>query len=199
MQDRRDSFGRTFEEIVYCMETAGLNLAVLHAKDPFGRLFWKSNNHIAKNMDASAPNASLETAISTFKQKGIWTAAKLDVFQDSLLVTNNPEMGVMDSETGKLWADHKGFHWANPYDIRVWDYRIALSQERIALGVDEIQFDYVRFPSDGDMSTIEYPIVIDGITKEECIGKFLAYANSKLKATGVTISVDVFGMTAWKK
>jgi hypothetical protein len=191
-------YGRSFEGIVHYMEAAGLNLAVLHAKDPLGRLFWKSNDSTAKEMDASAPNASLETAISTLKQKGFWTAAKLDVFQDTLLIANHPEMGVMDSETGELWADHKGLHWANPYDIRVWDYTIALCLELIALGVDEIQVDYVRFPSDGNMSTIEYPIVIEGISKEECIGKFLAFANSKLKPTGVVISVDLFGMTAWK-
>jgi hypothetical protein len=180
------------------MEAAGLNLAVLHAKDPLGRLFWKSKNDMTKKMEASAPNASLESAIPTLKHKGIWTAAKLDVFQDSLLVTNHPEMGVMDSETGELWADHKGLHWANPYDIRVWDYIVELCLELIDIGIDEIQFDYVRYPSDGDISTIAYPIVIEGISKEECIGKFLAYANSKLKPTGVSISVDLFGMTAWK-
>lgn len=191
-------YGRSFEGIVFYMEAAGLNLAVLHAKDPMGRLFWKSGNSMAKKIEASAPNASLETAIPILKQKGIWTAAKLDVFQDSLLVTNNPEMGVMDSETGELWADRKGLHWANPYDIRVWDYTMALCQELIELGVDEIQFDYVRFPSDGNLSTIEYPIVINGITKEENIGKFLAYANAKLKPSGILVSVDLFGMTAWK-
>jgi hypothetical protein len=191
-------YGRSFQGIVHYMEVSGLNLAVLHAKDPLGRLFWKSENSIAKNMEASAPNASLKSAISILKQKGIWTAAKLDVFQDSLLVTHFPEMGVKDSETWELWADHKGLHWANPYDIRVWDYTIALCLELVEIGIDEIQFDYIRFPSDGDMSTIEYPIVIEGISKEECIGKFLAYANSKLKPTGVTLSADLFGMTAWK-
>ena len=190
--------GRSFDGIVHYMEAAGLNLAVLHAKDPYGRLYWKSNNTIAQSMDASAPNSPLEKAIPKLKKKGIWTAAKLDVFQDSLLVTHNPEMGVMDSETGELWADHKGLHWANPYDMRVWDYTIALCQELIILGIDEIQFDYVRFPSDGDMSTIEYPIVIDGMAKEECIEKFLAYAHSKLKPTGIIISADLFGITAWK-
>lgn len=180
------------------MKAAGMNLAVLHAKDPRGRLFWNSGNSKAITMSAIAPNAALETAIPALKKKGIWTAAKLDVFQDSLLVTNHPELGVRDSKTGELWADHRGLHWANPYDVRVWDYTIALCQELIALGVDEIQFDYVRFPSDGDMSAVEYPVIIEGMSKEECIGKFLAYANTALKPSGVLISVDLFGMVAWK-
>jgi hypothetical protein len=191
-------YGRSFEGSVHYMQAAGLNLAVLHAKDPMGRLFWDATNPTAKNMGASIRRAPLATAISTLKQEGIWTAAKLDVFQDSLLVTHHPEMGVKDSETGELWADRKGLHWANPYDRRVWDYTIALCLELIDLGVDEIQFDYIRFPTDGNLSTIEYPIILEDTSREECIGKFLAYAHSRLKPSGVVLSVDVFGLTAWK-
>jgi hypothetical protein len=191
-------YGRSLEGIVHYMKAAGLNLAVLHAKDPFGRLFWESNNSLAKDMGSSVSHAPLEAAIQSLKQKGIWTAVKIDVFQDSFLVKNHPEMGVEDSKTGELWADHKGLHWANPYDQRVWDYTIALCLELAELGVDEIQFDYIRFPSDGDLSTIEYPVKLDHTSPQECIGKFLAYAHSKLKPSGVMISVDLFGMTAWK-
>lgn len=191
-------YGRSLEGIVHYMKAAGLNLAVLHAKDPFGRLFWQSNNTLAQNMGASVSSAPLETAIQTLAQKGIWVAVKLDVFQDSLLVEHHPEMGVRDSETGKLWADRKGLHWANPYDQRVWEYTISLCLELIELGVDEIQFDYVRFPSDGDLSTIDYPVKLENTSPQECIGEFLAYAHSRMKPTGVTISVDLFGMTAWK-
>jgi len=190
--------GRSFEGIVHYMEAAGLNLAVLHVKDPTGRLFWKSKNATAISMGASTVNGSLEAAVRTLKLKGIWTAAKVDVFQDSLLVINHPEWGVANSETGQLWADRKGLHWANPHDQRVWAYTMALCQELVEIGIDEIQFDYVRFPSDGNMSTIKYPIVLEGTNRAECIGKFLAYANSKLKPAGVVISVDLFGLTAWK-
>ncbi len=191
-------YGRSFERIVHYMEAAGLNLAVLHVKDPTGRLAWRSDNPVAKNMGASSSRDPLESAVRTLKQKSIWTAAKLDVFQDSLLVTSHPEMGIKDSKTGNLWADRKGLHWANPYDRRVWDYAISLCLELIKIGVDEIQFDYIRFPSDGDISTIEYPVVLHDVSREECIGKFLAFANSQLKPSGVLISIDVFGMTAWK-
>jgi hypothetical protein len=190
--------GRSFAGLVHYMEAAGLNLAVLHAKDPFGRLFWESRNPLAGEIGAPVSSAPLETAVRTLKQKGIWTAVKIDVFQDSLLVDKHPEMGVINSGTGELWADRKGLHWANPYDRRVWDYTIALCLELADLGVDEIQFDYVRFPSDGVLSSIRYPIIREDTSPQECIGGFLAYARSRLKPLGVVISVDLFGMTAWK-
>jgi len=191
--------GRSFDGIVHYIKAAGLNLAVLHAKDPMGRLFWKSKNSLAEKMGASARSASLETAVAALKQKGIRIAAKVDVFQDSLLVKTHPEFGVANSETGDLWADRKGLHWANPYDRRVWEYTVALCGELVEIGVDEIQFDYVRFPSDGNMSTIAYPVKLEDTSQQECIGEFLAYANSQLKPSGVAISVDLFGLVAWKK
>jgi len=191
-------YGRSFEGIVHYMEAAGLNLAVLHVKDPMGRLYWKSKNSIAVNMGAPVDKGSLETALRALKQKNIWTAAKVDVFQDSLLVTHHPEFGVANCKTGQLWADKKGLHWANPYDRRVWEYIIFLCQELIMMGIDEIQFDYVRFPSDGNISSIQYPVILKGMRRAECIGEFLAFARSRLKPAGVVISVDVFGLTAWK-
>ncbi len=190
--------GRSLEGILHYMEAAGLNLAVLHAKDPRGRLFWRSKNILAQNMGASARAASLERAVSTLKKNNIWIAAKLDVFQDSLLAKHHPEMGVLDADTGALWSDRKGLHWANPYDRRVWEYCVELALELIEIGVDEIQFDYVRFPSDGDLSTIRYPIVLERTSRAECIGRFLEYASSRLKPAGAVISVDLFGLTAWK-
>jgi len=191
-------YGRNLAGIAFYMESTGLNLAVLHAKDPMGRLFWKSGNPLAKNMRASVSDGAFPGAVKVLKQKGIWTAAKLDVFQDSLLVTHYPELGVLDSVTGELWEDRKGLHWANPYDQRVWDYTLSLCQELISCGVDEIQFDYIRFPSDGDLSTVVYPVILPDTSRAECIGKFLAYARSRLKPSGVLISVDLFGLTAWK-
>ncbi len=190
--------GRNLAGIAFYMEAAGLNLAVLHAKDPMGRLFWTSADPMAEKMQASVSEAALPAAVQLLKQKGIWTAAKLDVFQDSLLVAHNPEMGVLDSVTGELWEDRKGLHWANPYDMKVWDYTLSLCRELISLGVDEIQFDYIRFPSDGDLSRAMYPIILPDTSRAECIGKFLAYARSQLGSSGTLISVDLFGLTAWK-
>lgn len=190
--------GRRFEGLLHYMEAAGMNLAVLHAKDPRGRLFWKSKNTTAAEIGAIASRVPLAAAVARLKSRGIHTAAKLDVFQDSRLVQAHPEYAVRDSETGEPWSDRKGLHWANPHDRRVWDYNIELCLELIGIGVDEIQFDYTRFPSDGDLSRLEYPVVQTGIPPSECIGGFLAYANSRLKPTGAMISIDVFGMTAWK-
>ena len=107
-------------------------------------------------------------------------------------------MGIIDTVTGKQWVDQQGLGWTNPYNRTVWAYNIALARELVELGFDEIQFDYIRFPSDGDLSHISYPLKPRQLSKTQCIGKFLESAYGSLHPLGVTISVDLFGLVAWK-
>ena len=72
--------------------------------------------------------------------------------------------------------DQQGLGWTNPYNQTVWAYNIALARELVALGFDEIQFDYVSFPSDGNLSSIRYPQKLEHLSKTQGIGKFLESA-----------------------
>ncbi len=189
---------RKISEFTHYARLTGLNAVVLHVKDPYGRIRWKSNNQLAKKMGAIASNGLVEHTLRRLKEQGFWCIAKLDVFADHRLVYNNPYLGILDIRTGGPWNDRNGLYWANPYNSKVWEYNIALCRELIELGFDEIQFDYIRFPSDGDLSVTNYPFKPDNLTRTESIGKFLETAYRELKPTGVTISVDVFGFVAWR-
>lgn len=189
---------RKISEFIHYAELAGLNAAVLHVKDPHGWIRWKSNNHLAIETGAIASNGLVEPALKRLKARGIWTIAKLDVFVDHRLVSRHPEMGIRNAVTGAQWLDKNGLGWANPYNRSVWEYNIALGRELADLGFDEIQFDYIRFPSDGDLAAIEYPPRPGHLSKAACIGRFLESARSALKPSGIIISVDLFGLVAWK-
>ncbi len=84
--------------------------------------------------------------------------------------------------------------WADPYSEFVWDYNIAIAKELQALGVDEIQFDYIRFPSDGNVSAIVSHFKPQGMDRVGALSGFLKKARSALT---VPISVDVYGFNAW--
>jgi hypothetical protein len=189
---------RKIDEFVHYAKLAGINAAVLHVKDPHGRIRWVSGNEQAAEIGAVASNGLVERTLRQLRAQNFWTIAKLDVFVDHQLVTKRPDMGIIDIQSGDPWSDKKGLYWANPYNQQVWEYNIALCKELVRLGFDEIQFDYIRFPSDGNLSAIEYPLNTGKYNKTECIAKFLELAHAKLKPMGVTISVDVFGMVAWK-
>src|SRR4029078_12870783 len=88
-----------------------------------------------------------------------------------------------------------GLGWANRCDKRVWDYDVDIAESAARAGFDEIMFDYVRFPSDGDVSAALYPGQGHERTRET-IAKFLAYARERLEPLGVRISAAVFGLAA---
>jgi hypothetical protein len=189
---------RKISEFIHYSRLAGINAAVLHVKDPHGWIRWKSDNALAAEIGAVAAHGRVESVLKTLKAKGFWTIAKLDLFVDHRLVTQQPEMGILDIRTDGPWLDKNGLAWANPYNQTVWEYNIALACELAALGFDEIQFDYVRFPSDGDLTSTYYPSRPEHLTKTRCIGNFLEFAYGSLQPLGVTISVDLFGLVAWK-
>jgi len=189
---------RKVTEIAHYAELTDLNAVVLHVKDPYGNIRWNSKNQLAQKMGAVASAGRVERTLQRLKKMGLWCIAKLDVFADHRLVYHNPDLGILDIRTGWPWNEKNGLYWADPYDNRVWEYNIALSQELVDLGFDEIQFDYIRFPSDGDLTVTNYPDKTDDVSRVECIGNFLATAYQKLKPTGTTLSVDVFGFVAWR-
>ena len=189
---------RTFDEIVHYATLTPVNAVVLHVKSPKGKLLWPSENAIAIQLGVGTNHSGLEKHVARLKKDNIHTIAKLDVFADHQLADCMPALSVMDSASDTPWTDANNLHWANPSDNRVWDYNIALSKELARMGFDEIQFDYVRFPSDGDLSIISYPNTLPGFSKSDCIASFLEKAHDELKPLGVSISADVFGLTAWK-
>ncbi|MBI9087136.1 MAG: hypothetical protein JEZ11_26315 [Desulfobacterales bacterium] len=189
---------RRIDKALYYAPLTGINAVVLHAKDPRGRLYWESQHPLAATMGAPICRGSFQKAVRRLKADGIWVIAKVDVFIDTLLVRHHPRLGVTDNQTGASWADRHGLHWANPYDPRVWQYNIELAKELAGLGIDEIQFDYIRFPTDGELARIGYPGADPAQTRAATIGAFLAAAQKALKPLGVLISVDLFGLTAWK-
>jgi hypothetical protein len=192
---------RRIADLIHHAEQLPLNGVVLHVKDPFGRLRWRSAATLA-GADLNGTDRQtrhLVKIIERLRTNEIWTIAKLDLFADHGLVTSNPAMGLIHKETLESWKDKNGLHWANAYDERVWDYYITLASELAGLGFDEVQFDYVRFPSDGELSKISYPLIQPGLPRAACIGRFLKKAYAELKPTGVILSADIFGLTAWKR
>ena len=94
---------RKIDEFVHYAKLAGINAAVLHVKDPYGRIRWKSKNLQAAEIGAVASNGLVENALRQLKSQGFWTIAKLDMFVDHQLVTKRPDMGIIDIHSGNKW------------------------------------------------------------------------------------------------
>lgn len=133
--------------------------------------------------------------LADLKKKGIYTIARIVVFKDNNLPRKKPEWAVKRAD-GSIWLDRRKNAWVDPYNKEVWEYNFSISSQAIALGFDEIQFDYIRFPSDGDTKQCRYSYSQHNSSfSARAIAQFLQEASKKLKPLGCNISIDIFGLT----
>lgn len=131
--------------------------------------------------------------VRKLKNEGIYTIARITIFQDNALARSRPDVA-LKSNIGGLWRDSSGAYWVDPASKKAWDYNIRIAKETIDFGFDELNFDYIRFPSDGELSDIRYPVWDGIVPRAEVIKQFFAYLTKGLKAyrPGITLSADIF-------
>jgi hypothetical protein len=131
--------------------------------------------------------------------------ARIAIFRDEHLVTSHPELAVKSHRTGESWRENGKLVWTDPSNPKVQDYDIALAKFVAQAGVDEVQFDYVRFPAEGDQKDAvfnfqtEHPDRPSKMQRSEVIANFLDRAYAQIHPTGVLLSLDVFGVMAWQR
>jgi hypothetical protein len=177
------------------LELPGLDAVELDVKDENGRVgFEYPRVPLAHRIGASAPYYNARKMVRLAHKHGIYLIGRIVTFEDPVLSAKRPDLAVHRSD-GSVWQTSAGLGWTNPYDRRVWKYDVDIAAAAAKAGFDEIQFDYVRFPSDGDLSIIRYP----GPHPQPMrwtIPAFAQYAVKRLHPLGVRVSMDVFGLSA---
>ena len=173
----------------------GMNTIELDIKDENGEIgFLPSSVPLARAVGAAKPYYKPREAARLVHKKGVYLIGRVVTFEDPVLAAGKPELAIKNPD-GSVWRNQAGLGWTNPYDKRVWDYNVSIAEVAARAGFDEIQFDYVRFPTDGDVESIVYP----GKTATPpgwVIAEFAHYAAKRLKPLGVRVSTDVFGLSA---
>jgi len=175
-----------------------LNTVVIDIKDYSGLIFFDTN---LPDVDAiSAEDVripDLKEWLKYLKEQGIYTIARITVFQDPYLAEKKPEIA-LHSKKGGLWRDRKGLAWVDPTQRYVWEYNLNLAKETVKLGFDEINFDYIRFPTDGDIKQIKYANMEEGGDKSKVMAEFYGYLDQQMADLPVLTSADMFGMVLWR-
>jgi hypothetical protein len=173
----------------------GLNTIELDVKDENGEVgFINGAPAMAVDDGAARPFYDARRTAAQVHRAGVYLIGRVVTFEDPLTAARHPELAI-HTAGGGLWHNNGGLGWLNPYSRAAWKYDVDVAVAAAKAGFDEIQFDYVRFPSDGDLSLIRYP----GPHTQpmgETIAAFLRYAASRLHPLGVRVSADVFGLSA---
>jgi len=173
----------------------GLNTIALDVKDEGGVVsFVPAGVPLAKKIGATRNYYDPRAVARFLHARGIYLIGRIVTFQDPFLANARPELAVHRHD-GSIWRTSAGLGWVDPYNRAVWSYDVGIAKAAIRAGFDEIMFDYVRFPSDGDVGGAIYP----SRTAERpgrVVGDFVAYAAAQLRPLRARISTAVFGLSA---
>ncbi len=182
-------------KIIDLAKKTELNTVVVDIKED-GSLNYESELEVVKKYGKQTKYYNPDNLIKKFHENGIYVIGRIVVFKDPTLAKNRADLAIKNS-AGSLWLENGKTPWTNPYNEEVWDYNIAIAKEAIAKGFDEIQFDYVRFPT-GRKADFNYGTNVP--EKAVAINGFLAKANKVLhEEAGVPVSADVFAIIVESK
>jgi len=183
------------DQIINFMKGSDLNAVVIDIKDYSGQISYTSQVPAVVDLKTSRNTIKdLPAVIKKFHDNDIYVIARQTVFQDPELAHKKPEWAVKNSATGGLWLDYKGLAWMDASKQEVWQYNADIAKEAIGLGFDEINFDYIRFPSDGRMKLMQF-VNMAGRTKAQVMADFYKFLADNLKDEPAYISGDLFGFT----
>ena len=205
------------DEIIQTLKDNKLNSIVIDMKDDYGLLRYNTQDPLVKEKGFVSQYAvDLDQFVERFKSEDIYLIARIVVFKDKHLSQyDGGKYAVWNKSSQSRWVGTKGEkeitdeegnvtgtetlyydeHWVDPYCHEVWEYNVAVAKELIRRGFDEVQFDYIRFPTDGtNLWQASYRWQDKGMDKESALISFLSYARQNIE---VPIGIDIYGANGW--
>lgn len=187
-----------FYELLDLVENSDvLNTVVIDVKGDWATMAYPSQVPLAQEIGTAVPGLmDIEEVLEACRDRDIYTIARIVVFKDRLLASARPEWAI-DTHSGGLYRDGEGLNWMDPFREEVWDYNIAIMLEAVDKGFDEIQLDYIRFPSEGRVSDRIYIEEATFESRTRAIREFSAASYRAMEPTPAFLSADIFGLTPW--
>ena len=203
-------------------KTTEINAVVVDIKGSSGYVTYESQAENVKKYNLNKDYIKdIDSLVRFFHDQNIYVIGRIAVFEDPVFSKARPELAIYDQEKTTalakiepidstdlpkpiLWKDNNGLSWLDPASKDVWDYNISLAKDAFLHGLDEINFDYIRFPSDGNEANMGFPVWNGKSFKVGIIKNFFQYLNKELRGDPSSpeattgrgkISADLFGQT----
>jgi hypothetical protein len=204
------------DRLITLMEETEINSVIIDIKDYSGTISFSPKSDVWKPAWAAAECGArdIRELIARLHDLDIFVIGRITVFQDPFFAPKNPSLAVQRADQTTVWKDGKGLSFIDVASKPYWDYIIELSIDSYNIGFDELNFDYVRYPSDGNMADTYYPQSVAGeygMDRQANLEAFFSYLSTELakeakfadyKHTGTGrasstpyTSADLFGMT----
>lgn len=180
------------------MKERGGRMLVFDVKEIDGYVFYPSEVPLVAETGADNHTVipDLDNYVRYWHDQGIYLAARIVIFKDINLARNRPDLAIQ-RVGGGLWSNREGSVWVDPSNEETQEYILALVEELAKAGVDEIQFDYIRFPTLGSVNETRYNFDEAGTEKYEIIRDFIVKVHDRLAPYESKLSLDVYGVIVW--
>ncbi|CAN5765621.1 putative glycoside hydrolase [soil metagenome] len=180
-----------FDEFVDMAEGTELNALMIDLKEESGLVAYNSEVPLVAQVGADAARFDLGEIVSVARRHDLYLIGRIVAFQDPIAAVHAPEMSVWDTATQAPFESN-GQLFLDPTDPDARAYALDLAAEACDMGLDEVQFDYVRFP-DTRPDSISFKAGVTADIRTEAIRSFLVEAVSILHPMGCAVAADVFG------
>lgn len=188
---------RKFRYLLSIADSTEINGFVVDMKDEFGLNYRSSKPSIRKNEGAYGVVSNVRALVDSMKAHGVAPIARVVAFKDPVAAAGNPAWTIR-KEDGSQWLDKEGLAWVSAHNREVWEYNLAVAEELVALGFEEIQWDYVRFPEPyRSLPKQVFPRAT--MSKPEALSEFLKLANERLHKVNARNTADIFGLVTTVK
>ena len=190
--NRHQASREAFMKKIYLKADDGLiNAIVIDIKDDHGVIPYRSKVELANIANAVSPSLNIDSLKAKAVRHNLKLIARIAVFRDDRL-SRIEDYAIKDRDSlPNRWVDSKGIGWVDPYNRRVWEYNTTLANEILSRGFDLVLFDYVRFPSDGELQRCIYS---DDKDRYHTIEAFVRYVKKEIGDFGIC----VFGYSVWR-
>ncbi len=188
---------RSFRDslVTFIDSSEELNAVVIDIKDFSGAIGFPSDDPLLKPFTMKKCGAfDMKDFVKSLHEKNIYVIGRITVFQDPLYAAAHPDLAVQ-KKGGGVWHNYGGLAFVDVGAHPFWDYIVELSKVAYEdYGFDELNYDYIRFPSDGPMAEAVYSLST-GKSKETALEEFFKYLHEHVDSPGVVMSADLFGYT----
>ncbi len=167
-----------FNRILELADLTTVNALVFDTKDESGSVLYETDVAEAHAIGAVSPRYDPIDLVSTAKYHDLYTITRIVTFEDDYRADVRPDI--------KLSGD-----WVDPTKRESWEYPLALAVEACSFGFDEVQFDYVRFPTSDAARALKPQTQAE---RTAAISSFLSEARGLLHPMGCAVSADIFGI-----
>ena len=184
-----------WNRLIEIADTTEINAIVIDVKQD--TIYYDTQVPFYRDIDGMiTPIFDPEELLAELDAHGIYSIARMVVFKDPVVAAGRPDLAVRDEKTGELWYDMNGTPWVNAFNQELWQANADLGAELAQLGFDEIQYDYIRFPSDGDLRTADFGNDYSEENRRAAIMGAVALGAERVRAAGAVFAIDLFPIIA---